>query len=78
MQIRGSGYHSLLDNVCDFQEQEPDGWVDLSDDESMVPMIHDPDDILLIVAGGSPGPHTTVVPGWNKSSRTTSIRYRTD
>ena len=54
------------------------GWVDLNDDESMVPMIHDPDDILLIVAGGSPGPNTMVIPGWNNSSHTTSIRYRTD
>jgi len=54
------------------------GWVDLNDDECMVPMIHDPSDILLIVAGGRPGPHSTVVPAWNKSSRTVSHHYRTD
>jgi hypothetical protein len=54
------------------------GWVDLNDDECMVPMIHDPSDILLIVAGGRPGAHSTVVPAWNKSSRTVSHHYRTD
>ncbi|MBT3351208.1 MAG: hypothetical protein HOC91_12355 [Nitrospinaceae bacterium] len=53
-------------------------WVDLNDDESMVPMIHVPEDIILLVAGGRPGPHSTVVPAWNKSSQTVSLRYRTD
>jgi hypothetical protein len=54
------------------------GWVDHEDDECMVPMIHDPDDILILVCGGRPGPHSMIIPGWNKSSRTTSLRYRTD
>jgi len=53
-------------------------WVDRSDDASQVPIIHDPDDILLLVAGGRPGPHSMIVPGWNKSSRFVSMRYRTD
>ncbi|MFP6891297.1 MAG: hypothetical protein VCF07_16410 [Nitrospinota bacterium] len=53
-------------------------WVDQDDDESMVPMVHDPDDILLIVAGGRPGPHSTVVPAWNKSSQTVTVRYMTN
>ncbi|MFC1491031.1 hypothetical protein ACFLQ0_00370 [Nitrospinota bacterium] len=53
-------------------------WVDFDDDESMVPMIHDPDDILLMVCGGTPGPHTMIIPGWNTSSHTTTLRYRTD
>ena len=52
-------------------------WVDRDDDACLVPMIHDPDDILLLVAGGRPGPHSMIVPGWNKSSRFVSIRYRT-
>ncbi|MEK6709807.1 MAG: hypothetical protein AABZ64_04430, partial [Nitrospinota bacterium] len=53
-------------------------WVDRNDDACLVPMIHDPEDILLVVAGGRPGPHTMVVTGWNKSSRFVSMRYRTD
>ena len=52
--------------------------MDQDDDESMVPMVHDPDDILLIVAGGRPGPTSTVVPAWNKSSQTVTVRYMTN
>lgn len=53
-------------------------WVNMNDDKSMVPMIHDPEDILLIVAGGSPGLQTLIVPGGNKNSRTLTIPYRTE
>ena len=53
-------------------------WVDHDDDACMVPMVHDPDDILLIVAGGRPGPHSSVIPAWNKSSRMVAMRYRTN
>ncbi len=53
-------------------------WVDHDDDNSMVPMVHDPDDILLIVAGGRPGPHTFVIPAWNKSSQAVTLRYRAE
>ncbi|MDA0999962.1 MAG: hypothetical protein O2807_05520 [bacterium] len=52
-------------------------WVDRSDDACLVPMIHDPEDILILVAGGRPGPHSMIVPGWNKSSRFVSMPYST-
>ena len=64
-----------------YHEAAPVGWpdwVDRNDDECLVPMIHDPEDILLLVAAGRPGPHTVVVPGWNNASRMVSFRYRTD
>ena len=53
-------------------------WVDHGNDECLVPMVHEPEDILLIVAGGRPGPHTSVIPAWNKSSQAVTIRYRTE
>jgi hypothetical protein len=53
-------------------------WVDHGDDNFMVPIVHDPDDILLFVAGGIPGPSTLVIPGWNTSSQAITTSYRTD
>ncbi len=53
-------------------------WVDHSDDDFLVPMVHEPDDILLFVAGGIPGPSSLVIPGWNSSSQSITARYRTD
>ena len=35
-------------------------------------------DILLIVAGGIPGPSCLVIPGWNTSSQAITQAYRTD
>lgn len=53
-------------------------WVDHGDDDFQVPMVHEPDDILLFVAGGSPGPSSLVIPGWNTSSQSITTRYRAD
>jgi len=53
-------------------------WVDHADEGCMVPMIHEPEDILLLVAGGIPGPSSLVIPGWNTSSQPVALRYRTD
>ena len=41
---------------------------DLSDDDLFVPAIKDPDDLILIFAGGAPGPQTAVLPGWVDAS----------
>lgn len=53
-------------------------WVDHADDDFPVPMVHAPEDILLLVAGGVPGPSCLVIPGWNTSSQAVTRRYRTD
>ena len=53
-------------------------WVDHDDDDFPVPMVHEPDDILLFVAGGSPGPSSLVISGWNTSSQSITTHYRTD
>ncbi|MEE9276593.1 MAG: hypothetical protein V3V62_14915, partial [bacterium] len=52
--------------------------VDHADDDCPVPLVHHPDDILLFVAGGIPGPSSLIIPGWNSSSKAVTIRYRTD
>ena len=53
-------------------------WVDHGDDDFPVPMVHEPEDILLIVAGGIPGPSCLVIPGWNTSSQAITQAYRTN
>ena len=49
--------------------------VDLDDDDFFVPLIKDPADLHIIVAGGSPGPHCAVMHGWNGGSRAVSLAY---
>ena len=51
-------------------------WVDHADDDFPVPMVHEPEDILLLVAGGVPGPSCLVIPGWNTSSQAVTRTYR--
>ncbi len=53
-------------------------WVDHADDACLVPMAHAPEDVLLLVAGGVPGPSSLVIPGWNTSSEAITQTYRAD
>ncbi len=53
-------------------------WVDHDDEDCPVPMVHEPEDVLLLVAGGVPGPSCLVIPGWNTSSQAIIRPYRTD
>ena len=50
--------------------------VDLQNDSFPVPAIKDEDDLILIVAGGTPGPVTAVMPGWVDGSEAVSAAYR--
>jgi hypothetical protein len=49
--------------------------VDLENDDYFVPLIKDPTDSHIIVAGGAPGPHSAVMHGWNGGSRAVSRAY---
>ncbi len=49
---------------------------DPQDDSFMVPAIKDEDDLILVVAGGTPGPVTAVMPGWVDGSTAVSMGYR--
>ncbi len=49
---------------------------DLQDDSFMVPAIKDEDDLILLVAGGTPGPVTAVMPGWVDGSEAVSATYQ--
>ena len=49
---------------------------DLQDDSFMVPAIKDEDDLILLVAGGTPGPVTAVMPGWVDGSDAVSATYQ--
>jgi hypothetical protein len=49
--------------------------VDLEDENFFVPVVKDPADLHIIVAGGSPGPHSAVMHGWNGGSRAVSKAY---
>jgi len=49
--------------------------VDLENDDYFVPLIKDPADLHIIVAGGAPGPHSAVMHGWNGGSRAVSKAY---
>ena len=50
--------------------------VDLQDDSYLVPAIKDEDDLILLVAGGTPGPVTAVMPGWVDGSEAVSTDYQ--
>ena len=69
-ELRRSGY---------WREELPAGWpldADPRDDSFPVPAIKDADDLILIVAGGTPGPVTAVMPGWVDGSEAVSVSYR--
>ena len=48
-------------------------FVDANDDEAMVPVVRRPEDINIIVAGGSGGPHSVYLPGWGSRKATRKI-----
>jgi hypothetical protein len=41
-------------------------WIDRTDDAALIPVVSRPEDILLIVAGGSVGRFSLVLPGWGR------------
>ncbi|MCY3822786.1 MAG: hypothetical protein OXG62_02830 [Nitrospinae bacterium] len=69
-ELRKSGY---------WREEMAAKWpfdVDLQDDSFLVPAIKNEDDLILIVAGGTPGPVTAVMPGWVDGSEAVSTGYQ--
>jgi hypothetical protein len=49
--------------------------VDLDDDNCMIPAVLDPERFQMIVAGGTPGPISAVMHGWNPASRSVNRAY---
>src|SRR5690606_27664889 len=39
-------------------------WVDIDDDDERLPIVSEPGDILVLVAGGDAGRFSAVIPGW--------------
>jgi hypothetical protein len=64
----GGGYHE--DRIRDLPIE-----VDLDDDSFFVPTIKDPDDLMIIVAGGIPGPISAFMHGWNGASRPVTRKF---
>ncbi|HBK79513.1 MAG TPA: hypothetical protein DDZ83_07495 [Nitrospinae bacterium] len=58
----GGGYHE--DRIQDLPIE-----VDLNDDSFFVPTMKVPGDLIVIVAGGIPGPISVIMSGWNGASR---------
>lgn len=57
------------------EKSEWPGWVDHDDDDCMAPMIREPEDVTLLVAGGLPGPSSFIIPGWNNTNRPVSKAF---
>ena len=57
------------------EKSEWPAWVDHDDDACMAPMIREPEDVTLLVAGGLPGPSSFIIPGWNDTSRPVSKAF---
>jgi hypothetical protein len=49
--------------------------VDLHDDSAFVPTMKAPEDLIVIVAGGIPGPISAVMAGWNGASRPVTRKF---
>ena len=49
--------------------------VDLDDDDSLIPAVVHPERLQIMVAGGTPGPISAVMHGWNPASRSVSRAY---
>ncbi len=64
----GGGYHE--DRIRDLPFD-----VNLQDDSVFVPTIKVPEDLIIIVAGGIPGPISAVMSGWNGASRPVTRAY---
>lgn len=41
-------------------------WIDRTDENALIPVVSRPEDILVIVAGGSVGRFSLVIPGWGR------------
>ena len=65
---RGGGWHE--DRVRGLPLR-----VDLGDEGFFVPTMKDPKDLLILVAGGVPGPISCVMHGWNGASRNLTRAY---
>ncbi len=59
---RGGGYHE--DRIKSLPVD-----VDLGDDGAFVPTMKDPSDLIIVVAGGVPGPISAIMSGWTGASR---------
>ncbi len=52
-------------------------WLDRTDDDALVPIARVPDDIKVLVAGGT-GRHSLVIPGWGTRTNTLSFQIQGD
>lgn len=59
---RGGGFHE--DRIKGLPMK-----LDIDDDQVFVPTIKDPSDLVIVVAGGTPGPISAVMSGWTGASR---------
>ena len=66
---RGGGWHA--DRVSALPMK-----VDLADDGFFVPTIKDPGDLVILCAGGIPGPISAVMHGWNGASKNLTRAYQ--
>lgn len=53
-------------------------WVDGSDPDCGVPIVEDPEDILILVAGGDAGRFSVCCPGWGRGGRAVTLRVNDD
>jgi hypothetical protein len=60
--LSGAGYHEDRIKGLPFE-------VDLDDDSAFVPTVKDPIDLIVVVAGGVPGPISAIMSGWTGASR---------
>ncbi len=65
---RGGGYHE--DRIKNLPID-----VDLNDDNAFVPTIKNSSDLIIIVAGGVPGPISAIMSGWTGASRPVSKAF---
>jgi hypothetical protein len=47
--------------------------IDLTDDATTLSAVHDPDDLLVLVAGGEAGRWMSLTPGWGYGSRSVTV-----
>jgi hypothetical protein len=48
-------------------------WLDFEQPGAMIPVVRRPEDILVVVAGGTGGPHSLYVSGWGSRAVTRKI-----
>ena len=47
--------------------------LDITDESTMISAVHDPDDLLVLVAGGQAGRWMALIPGWGYGSRAVTV-----